>query len=368
MHQADYCSRSPDCFCSLSLVTIMILQGGSSQETTTWTYPSPQMFYNALARKGKLDDTDEADIASVVALHNNMNEKTWQNVLEWEAVLNPTDNNSTPKLLKFTGRPTDLSPKAWFKHYILGHPLPFDRHDWTVLRSSGDRAGGGTTIRYVIDYYYDESRARQDAASSMPNLNDANATPSLLIDVRPALDGPTQLWNRVVTMPLARNLGTTKYEPLPMLPTGTMKSQVSESVSVWQSIQLAAAGGSKTRKEEGEEQSDDHVFKNIPPICDKEAIDLAKNLERALKECRQAQVAMDNCNDDDSSNAKASLDLTICLGKILCPLQHSTLTQAARGDNEDKMEAALTSLNDCVLLKTTQHEMSRRKKQQQQHQ
>jgi cytochrome c heme-lyase len=342
------------------------------------------MFYNALARKGKLDDdTDETDIASVVALHNNMNEKTWQKVLEWEAVLNPTPNSdnsnssiNTPKLLKFTGRPTDLSPKAWFKHYILGHPLPFDRHDWTVLRSDPAHTGGAT-IRYVIDYYYDESRARQDAASSIPDLNDAHATPSLLIDVRPALDGPTQLWNRIVTMPLARRnfLGNnkTKFEPLPMFPTRDMKSQVSESVSVWQSIQLAAAA-SKTKEEtEGEAgQSDQHsAFKNIPPLNDKDAIELAKNLSRALQECRQAQAAIDNLSDDNddddsSSYAKASMDLTICLGKILCPLQHSALTQAARGDNEDKIEAALASLNDCVLLKTTQHEISRRQERQQQ--
>jgi cytochrome c heme-lyase len=337
------------------------------------------MFYNALARKGKLDDgTDESDIASVVALHNNMNEKTWQKVLQWEAVLNPTTTTTTttesndttaPKLLKFTGRPTDLSPKAWFKHYMLGHPLPFDRHDWTVLRSSD-----GATIRYVIDYYYDESRARQDAASSMPDLHDTNATPSLLIDVRPALDSPTLLWNRVVTMPLARrNLfgkttTTTRFEPLPMFPTSDMKCQVSESVSVWQSIQLAAAG-SKTREEAQDDDSGQPAaFNNIPPLSDKAAIDLAENLSRALEECRQAQEVIDSLgNDDDSSSyAKASMDLTICLGKILCPLQHSALTQAARGDNEDKMEAALASLNDCVLLKTTQHEMSRRRKKQQQ--
>ena len=41
-------------------------KGGTTNEA--WTYPSPQMFYNALTRKNKLGDTSEADIDSVVAV------------------------------------------------------------------------------------------------------------------------------------------------------------------------------------------------------------------------------------------------------------------------------------------------------------
>ena len=73
-------------FALLQTPPLLFLQGGAAASGSTWTYPSPQMFYNALARKGKLtDDTAEEDIASVVALHNNMNEKTWAKVLQWEA-------------------------------------------------------------------------------------------------------------------------------------------------------------------------------------------------------------------------------------------------------------------------------------------
>ena len=78
----------------------MYFQGGAD-EGTTWTYPSPQMFYNALARKQKLGSTQEADIESVVALHNNMNERTWNKVLEWEEVL--CGNEEKPKLLEIHG-------------------------------------------------------------------------------------------------------------------------------------------------------------------------------------------------------------------------------------------------------------------------
>eukprot|EP00536_Pseudo-nitzschia_multiseries_P002805 jgi/Psemu1/184385/e_gw1.39.155.1 len=170
-----------------------IPKGGTDESSAaTWTYPSPQQFYNALARKGKFNANggesevaSEEDMTSVVALHNNMNEKTWAKVVEWER--QTYGENSTPKLLKFCGRPHDLSPKAALKHYLLGHPLPYDRHDWTVLRDDG------STIRYVIDYYYDESRAKTTDDSAMPDLHDRSATPSLLVDVRPALDAPGNL-------------------------------------------------------------------------------------------------------------------------------------------------------------------------------
>ncbi len=44
------------------------------------------------------------------------------------------------------GRPTELSPKAWFYTRLYGGIRPFDRHDWTLDRC-------GREVRYVIDYY-----------------------------------------------------------------------------------------------------------------------------------------------------------------------------------------------------------------------
>lgn len=51
----------------------------------TWLYPSPQMFWNSLVRKGKTDGVQENDIDVVVAIHNEMNERTWQQVVHWES-------------------------------------------------------------------------------------------------------------------------------------------------------------------------------------------------------------------------------------------------------------------------------------------
>lgn len=49
---------------------------------THWVYPSEQQFYNALHRKGYA--TDEKDISVLVAIHNELNERSWDEVREWE--------------------------------------------------------------------------------------------------------------------------------------------------------------------------------------------------------------------------------------------------------------------------------------------
>jgi hypothetical protein len=50
-----------------------------------WLYPSPQMFYNSLVRKKKADNVDASEMNIVVSIHNEMNERTWALLREWEA-------------------------------------------------------------------------------------------------------------------------------------------------------------------------------------------------------------------------------------------------------------------------------------------
>lgn len=54
-----------------------IARGGTED---SWVYPSEQMFYNSLVRKGKGQDVKINDVSMMVAIHNNMNEKTWRQV------------------------------------------------------------------------------------------------------------------------------------------------------------------------------------------------------------------------------------------------------------------------------------------------
>lgn len=49
---------------------------------STWDYPSPQQFYNALVRKGW--ETPEEHVDTMVDIHNFLNEQAWNEVLKWE--------------------------------------------------------------------------------------------------------------------------------------------------------------------------------------------------------------------------------------------------------------------------------------------
>jgi len=299
---------------STDRVSSTIAKGGT--EGSKWVYPSAQMFYNALARKNKLGDTSESDIPSVVALHNNMNEGTWYKILEWEDAVAPsTGGKMTTKLLKFLGRPGDLSPKALLKHYLFNHPLPFDRHDWTIQRENGEE------VRYVIDYYHDESQASEEEGSGMPDLDDREAVKSILLDVRPAVDS---VWNGILgqlfIMPYKVYKKETNFQFMALRPTKEMTGQVEESLKVFQGIQ---ADGEQKRLQSETQQQQPHIERE-------DAIILVRKFAIVLKECEGFRKMMNECQDEEEY-AQASLGLTMCMGKWLCPLQY--------GNVKDSLEA-----------------------------
>ena len=103
-----------------------------------WEYPSPQQMYNALLRKG-YTDTDATAVESMVSVHNFLNEGAWAEIVEWERRFSgglvrgwemckrgeqgsmaganlqagaDEDETSQPKLIRFMGRPKEMTPKA----------------------------------------------------------------------------------------------------------------------------------------------------------------------------------------------------------------------------------------------------------------
>ncbi|KAI3404895.1 CYC3 [Candida oxycetoniae] len=171
--------------------TISSIPRGESQDQGLWEYPSPQQMLNAMLAKGKGDGIPEDAVESMVEVHNFLNEGAWQQILEWEDKYTK-ETKIEPRLKKFTGKPHDLSPKA--RMYLwLGSVFPntfnttppFDRHDWTVLRSCGKNQGW-KEVRYIIDYY----GAPDDEETGMP---------SFVLDTRPALDSAESLRDRIVT-------------------------------------------------------------------------------------------------------------------------------------------------------------------------
>lgn len=145
-----------------------------------WEYPSPQQFYNALVRKGW--ETPEEHVEMMVLVHNFLNERAWQEVLDWERDMGVKDAQNQIALARFQGKPGTLSPKARIFSWAamiapskFSSDAPFDRHDWVVRRPSTSSTDPGKEVRYVIDYY------------SAPDDPDTDE-PVFHLDVRPALD------------------------------------------------------------------------------------------------------------------------------------------------------------------------------------
>ena len=200
----------------------------ASTTSEKWEYPSPQQMYNALLRKTPSEPPDITAIESMVSIHNFLNEGAWAEIVEWERRFSPGLGHGLracargedgslagvnlgmgigdageeligqPRLARFMGRPGDMSPKAaiWMglgrimPGWFADEP-PFDRHDWFIhrpVRAAAASAGLDTSavkeVRYVIDYY-----------SAPP---DENGEPVFHLDVRPAIDTPTQAVERLL--------------------------------------------------------------------------------------------------------------------------------------------------------------------------
>ncbi|KKY18326.1 putative cytochrome c1 heme lyase [Phaeomoniella chlamydospora] len=182
---------------------------------SNWEYPSPQQMYNAMLRKGYTDTPIDA-VESMVAVHNFLNEGAWQEIVGWERIFGRglkegwkkcsmgeenmamaqaraemrgiVDDTPQPKLLRFEGRPKEMTPKAvmlqvmgWLYPQKFGTEPPFDRHDWYIQRQT---PAGPRQIRYVIDYYSGEP--------------EPTGEPIFYLDIRPAIDTPTAVAERVM--------------------------------------------------------------------------------------------------------------------------------------------------------------------------
>lgn len=139
----------------------------------TWVYPSPQQFYNALLRKNKDPEADSMD--AVVFVHNVVNEETWNTIMEREAMYK--DSCPNPTLQRFVGKCDELTWAGWWSGLTTAKGKPYDRHDWYLDRC------GQKTVRYIIDYYDDDSAVNQETTTS--------------IHCRPGFDSIGDVWDRI---------------------------------------------------------------------------------------------------------------------------------------------------------------------------
>lgn len=276
-------------------VVSTIPKGGTAD---TWVYPSPQMFWNALVRKNKADGADETDMATVVAVHNNMNENTWAQVVLWEDLHPAPSEDRAPKLLRFIGRPDELSPKARLKVWF-GHTPPFDRHDWVVDR-------GGEEVRYIIDYYHDESGVTHDNLPA--HLKDFEAMKSIKVDVRPALDSVGSIYDRIFQMPLKQYMDQTPYRDLPFFAPPPMSYAQKQKMEF-----------------------------------------LNKSWAEIQTKCDSHRLRLENCKDEDECGA-AAIALRRCSAGVVCADIALAFDACAKAKPQKEQEtlAALGAMDKCL--------------------
>jgi cytochrome c heme-lyase len=212
VHQLPHHQPQPDI--TISETDSSASASSSKPKNHHWVYPSEQQLYNAMRRKG-WKNVPVDSIPTVLQIHNSINERTWDKVLEWEYMMMMmgtrnhssagargvgvvADDSSTvlpksPRLVRFEGRPKDMTPKAFlFSKILLISDPPFDRHDWYVEsypngdgnNNNGSSSGSNTIVqRYVIDYY-------------MTEQHDPFSVPIPYVDARPAVDSPRAVWMR----------------------------------------------------------------------------------------------------------------------------------------------------------------------------
>jgi len=340
------------------------------------------MFWNAMVRKNKAQGSSELDMEMVVAIHNNMNERTWDDVLSWEA-LRSSDQGAAaavaPKLVRFTGRPDENSPKSCFKQFVLGCPPPFDRHDWVVSR------GDGKEVRYVIDYYHDDEGVDAD---SRPGLHDTESIRSIRIDVRPALDSVEAILDRVVRMPFAsalhyyQKIDVVASPPppgeeegsrtLPLLLSSLL--QVSPSGSSFQPLSLSKPRSSpaadayspqvrnRKRQLEAAERGkarEASVAASQAPLLQTSLASSSDAEVEAVKAlgvqvgaaCGPCKLRLGKCEGEEECS-NAAIALTYCMGQVLCgdeaAVFGAALENPGKGGDQVALEKAYSAMTSCI--------------------
>jgi cytochrome c heme-lyase len=108
-------------------------------------------------------------MATVVPMHNAVNERAWAEILRWEKGRGG-EKCGGPRLASFRGDSSKLTPRARWNMMVRGYMPPFDRHDWVVERC-------GAHVEYVIDFYEGKKGERG-----------GDRAVSFYLDVRPKLN------------------------------------------------------------------------------------------------------------------------------------------------------------------------------------
>ena len=128
------------------------LPGHQPGDAVVWQYPSEQMFYNAMKRKGW--DAKEEDMPAIVAIHNGVNERAWHQVCQYEVGAG-SHCGRTASVLEVVGLslarcPSSLSPPAVGLSVVVCQRCSARDRLCTAAALPGSNASGAdrrTTVR-----------------------------------------------------------------------------------------------------------------------------------------------------------------------------------------------------------------------------
>lgn len=109
--------------------------GTQDKNLRNWVYPSEQMFFNAMKRKGWTPD--EQDMKSVVSIHNAVNERCWREILAYEAMHARCVPSPAPPLGPLRGTVGPPTPGELPRR--RGAEREAKTTVWTPLRSIGPK-------------------------------------------------------------------------------------------------------------------------------------------------------------------------------------------------------------------------------------
>lgn len=97
----------------------------SSARGENWVYPSEAQFFAAMERKKH--NPNPADMATIVPIHNAVNERAWADLLKWEDGWGGKECGGI-KLVTFKGTPGKITPRSFMNRFLFGSVLLFRSH------------------------------------------------------------------------------------------------------------------------------------------------------------------------------------------------------------------------------------------------
>ena len=210
---------------------------------------------------------------------------------------------------------------------FFGFGYPFDRHDWFVTR-------GDKEVRYIIDYYYDN--ARNDAPS--PEAAADGMTGPIHVDVRPALDSPQAVLDRLAMFP---------SRAMAALRRGYFYSDGLNPNARPKAVDKALNGGSA--------QAGASAPADSAPSGP--AAEAAATLATIDERCAPHLAALQMAATEDIRR-NASVALNYCMARVVCPDEGAAFMAVLESEAEEEVgkaggaeEEAFLAMTQCTTTK-----------------